>query len=83
MTWGQIMSSRFQIVKKGDLQWTDYPYEEIDGFFAMKTFCRLYFYRHRKPATTGYDGIKSVETILAAYKSAATGGETVFGIGGI
>lgn len=55
------------------MQWTDYPYEEIDGFFAMEKHFADCILQHRKPMTTGYDGIKSVETILAAYKSAVTG----------
>ena len=73
VTWDRNNAPRFQIVKKGDLQWTDYPYEEIDGFFAMEKHFADCILQHRKPMTTGYDGIKSVETILAAYKSAVTG----------
>lgn len=73
VTWDRNNAPRFQIVKKGDLQWKDYPYEEIDGFFAMQKHFAECILHQKQPMTTGYDGVKSVETILAAYKSAATG----------
>ena len=36
VTWAKDAAPRFQIVRKGETQWKDYPYEEIDGFYAMQ-----------------------------------------------
>ena len=69
----RMRAPRFQIVRKGETQWKDYPYEEIDGFYAMQKHFADCVLENLQPVTNGYDGIKSVETILAAYKSASTG----------
>lgn len=64
---------RISIVKAGEFEWRDYPYQEIDGFTAMEKDFADCIIQNKEPLTTGIDGQKNVETILAAYESAKTG----------
>lgn len=73
VTWDRDAAPRCQIVRAGEAQWKDYSYEEIDGFYAMEEHFADCILNHKKPLTVGYDGFKSVETILAAYESARSG----------
>lgn len=73
VTWDRDAAPRFQLVREGEAAWTDYPYEEVDGFYAMEEHFADCIRNHKKPMTTGEDGLRSVETIAAAYESARTG----------
>lgn len=62
-----------RLVHKGDIQWQEYAYEEVDGFYGMEEHFANCILKGKVPFTTGEDGVVSVKTILAAYESARTG----------